>query len=95
MKFLLIFILKITKSKLSFQFISLHYSKQFKEIQWKLLNVITLGQTKTDNIMQMITITFTVTYYNNERMGRMKSDHIKRLPQFHCNIIPEKRTNTF
>ncbi len=26
-------------------------------LQWKLLNVITLGQTQTDNINQMITIT--------------------------------------
>jgi hypothetical protein len=27
------------------------------DIQWKPLNVITLGQTKSDNINQMITIT--------------------------------------
>ena len=28
----------------------------FDQIQWKLLNVITLGQTEIDNIIRMITI---------------------------------------
>ncbi len=51
----------------------------FFMLYWKLLNVIALGQTKSDNINWLfkLTMTFTVIYYNNEHIGPMKSDHIK------------------
>ena len=34
------------------------------KLQWKLLNVITLGQRETDNINQMITISGSLTHLN-------------------------------
>jgi hypothetical protein len=55
--------------------------------------VIALGQTKTDNITQMITITDDfIDDFNNEQMVPMKSNHIKHpitltmitLSSFHC-----------
>jgi hypothetical protein len=42
-------------------------------IQWKPLNVITLGQSKSDNINRLLLIS------SLQQMGRVECDHIKRL----------------
>ncbi len=49
-------------------------------LQWKLFNGIALGLTETNtNSRMQLPITFTIIYYNNEKMGPLKSDHIKWL----------------
>jgi hypothetical protein len=56
------------------------------QVQWKPLNVITLGQTKSDNINRMITITgcfYLVIFIK----GTLKYDHIKRLITLTSNNI--------
>ena len=56
--------------------------KLINYIQWKLLNVITLGQRETDNIIRTITINgylYIVNYCYALQMGPMPLDHIKLL----------------